>query len=59
VQTPIDERRRIWSDVSISYPAALLEEMVDDELRLAQLGPALERILGGGVRGRLLVDPTR
>ena len=59
VQTPIDERRRIWSEMSTDYPASLLEEMVEDELGLAQLGPALERILAGGVRGRLLVDPTR
>jgi hypothetical protein len=45
--------------MSTDYPASLLEEMVEDELGLAQLGPALERILAGGVRGRLLVDPTR
>jgi len=59
VQTPIAERRQVWSEMSTDYPAPILEEMVEAELGLAELGPALERILAGGVRGRLLVDPTR
>jgi putative YhdH/YhfP family quinone oxidoreductase len=59
VRTPIAERRQVWSELSTDYPGPLLDEMVEAELGLAELGPALERILAGGVRGRLLVDPTR
>jgi putative YhdH/YhfP family quinone oxidoreductase len=59
VETPIDERRRVWSTMATSFPADLLEEMVDQELGLDGLGPALARILDGRARGRMLVDPGR
>jgi acrylyl-CoA reductase (NADPH) len=58
VQTPIAERRTVWDELATAWPAALLDGMVDEELDLDHLGPGLERILAGGVRGRLLVRPS-
>jgi acrylyl-CoA reductase (NADPH) len=58
VQTPIAERRAVWDELATAWPVALLDGMVDEELDLDHLGPGLERILAGGVRGRLLVRPS-
>jgi acrylyl-CoA reductase (NADPH) len=58
VLTPIDERRRVWAGMAGAYDPALLDGMVDDEIGLEALGPALDRVLAGGARGRILVDPT-
>jgi acrylyl-CoA reductase (NADPH) len=58
VQTPIAERRTVWDELATAWPAALLDGMVDEELDLDHLQPGLERILAGGVRGRLLVRPS-
>ena len=58
VQTPIEERRLVWAELAAAWPAAALDDMVEGELGLEQLGPALERILAGGVRGRILVRPA-
>ncbi len=59
VSTPIAERRLVWTRMATAFPARLLEDMVQCELGLAELGPALERILAGGARGRMLVRPGR
>jgi acrylyl-CoA reductase (NADPH) len=59
VQTPIEERRSVWGAMATAWPSGLLDDMVDDELGLDQLEPALERILAGGIRGRMLVRPAR
>jgi acrylyl-CoA reductase (NADPH) len=59
VNTPLADRRRIWQDLAGAYPEALLEEMVAGEIGLDGLATELERILAGGVRGRVLVDPSR
>jgi acrylyl-CoA reductase (NADPH) len=58
VLTPLAERRRVWEELATAYEPALLEDMVDAELGLDELEPALERILAGGVRGRMLVAPV-
>ncbi len=58
VQTPIEERRSVWAGLAAAWPPAALDDMVEGELGLDQLGPALERILAGGVRGRILVRPA-
>ncbi|HEV3366624.1 MAG TPA: acryloyl-CoA reductase [Acidimicrobiales bacterium] len=58
VRTPIAERRSVWDEMATAWPSPVLDGMVDDELALDQLGPALDRILSGGVRGRMLVRPT-
>jgi len=59
VQTPIAERRTVWTELATAYPPALLEDMVDSEVDLAGVGGALETISAGGVRGRILVRPVR
>jgi acrylyl-CoA reductase (NADPH) len=58
VRTPIAERRAVWDGLAAAWSPELLDGMVDDELGLDQLGPALERILAGQVRGRVLVRPV-
>jgi acrylyl-CoA reductase (NADPH) len=57
VLTPIAERRRVWDGLAARFPPDRLDDMVDDEIGLEALGPALDRILAGGTRGRVLVDP--
>ena len=57
VLTPIGERRRVWSEMAGAFPPGRLDEMVDAEIGLDDLGPALDRILAGGTRGRVLVEP--
>lgn len=59
VMTPIARRRRIWQVLAGAYPGPLIEQMVAGEVGLEELGDALGRIMAGGVRGRILVDPAR
>lgn len=58
VLTPMAERRRVWSEMATAFGPAALEDMVAGEIGLDELRPALDRILAGGARGRLLVAPT-
>ena len=58
VQTPIDERRAVWASLVGAFPGALLEGMVDGEVGLDGISDALESILAGRVRGRVLVRPA-
>ncbi|HEX3460190.1 MAG TPA: acryloyl-CoA reductase [Acidimicrobiales bacterium] len=58
VQTPIAERREVWSRLADGFDAALLDEMAADEIGLQQLPDALSTIMAGGVRGRILVRPS-
>ena len=58
VQTPIAERRAVWAELATAYPVDLLDHMVADEIGLAGLPAALDAILDGGVRGRVLVRPV-
>jgi putative YhdH/YhfP family quinone oxidoreductase len=57
VLTPLAERRAVWDELATAYPASVIDSMVHAELALDDLGPALELILAGGVRGRILVRP--
>ncbi len=57
VSTPIAERRAVWNEMATAFSSAPLEQMSRAELRLDELGPALELILAGGARGRMLVRP--
>ena len=59
VSTPIGERRAVWDEMATAFPARLLDDMVQRELGLDELGPALGLILAGGARGRMLVKPGR
>ena len=58
VQTPIAERRAVWDGLASAWPPELIDGMVHDELTLEELGPGLELIRAGGVRGRTLVRPA-
>jgi acrylyl-CoA reductase (NADPH) len=57
VQCPMVERRQVWTELATAYPPDLLEQMVHAQVGLDELGPALELILAGGIRGRVLVAP--
>ncbi len=57
VRTPIAERRAVWEELAAAYPPEIVETMVHSQIGLAELGPALDLILAGGVRGRVLVRP--
>jgi acrylyl-CoA reductase (NADPH) len=57
VLTPMPERRAVWATMATAWPEELLDRTVDDEVGLDGVAPALERILDGGVRGRVLVRP--
>jgi acrylyl-CoA reductase (NADPH) len=59
VQTPIDERRRVWAEMGTEFPSAVLEEMVGGTVDLDGLSPVLEAIQAGETRGRTLVRPGR
>jgi putative YhdH/YhfP family quinone oxidoreductase len=58
VLTPIDERRSVWRGMAGAFDPALLDSIVDDQVGLGQLGPALDRVLAGGAQGRVLVEPN-
>jgi acrylyl-CoA reductase (NADPH) len=57
VQTPIDERRRIWSTVEEVLPPAAVDAMVAKEVGLEGLRVVLGDVLAARVRGRVLVKP--
>jgi acrylyl-CoA reductase (NADPH) len=57
VATPIEERRRLWSEMPDAFPLEHVEEMVHDEVGLDGLTAALDRVLDAAVRGRILVSP--
>jgi hypothetical protein len=57
VDTPIEERRALWSSMATDFPIAHCEEMVSREIGLDSLTEALSMVLDGAVRGRILVAP--
>jgi acrylyl-CoA reductase (NADPH) len=59
VATPIAERRALWSAMAAEFPLERCEEMVDREITLDGLTEALQLVLQGGVRGRILVALPR
>jgi len=59
VQTPIAERRSVWVEMAASFPPDVLDTLIEGEVGLDDLGPVLESILAGRVRGRMLVRPLR
>jgi acrylyl-CoA reductase (NADPH) len=54
VATPIDERRALWSSMAAEFPVDRCEEMVAEEIGLSD---ALDLVLNGAARGRILVAP--
>jgi acrylyl-CoA reductase (NADPH) len=59
VQTPIAARRAMWARISDDLRPAWLASIDVEVVGLDQLSAQLDRILAGGMRGRVLVDPTR
>ncbi len=59
VLTPMAERRSLWESMAAAWPPDLLDGMVEEEVGLDGVAAALERILAGRVRGRVLVRPVR
>jgi acrylyl-CoA reductase (NADPH) len=59
VATPIGERRALWALMASEFPMDHCEAMVNKEIGLADLTEALQLVLDGAVRGRILVDPHR
>jgi len=57
VATPIDERRAVWVEMAAAFPGDVLDSLVEGEVGLSGLPDALDSILGGRVRGRMLVRP--
>ncbi|TQK30198.1 acryloyl-CoA reductase [Arthrobacter sp. SLBN-53] len=55
VQCPIVRRRDVWARLGRDLRPPLLEELVAGEVGLDEVPAALERIRGGGNRGRTLV----
>ncbi|MGY1813564.1 oxidoreductase [Blastococcus sp. SYSU D00820] len=55
VQCPIGRRREVWERLAGDLRPAVLDELATDEVDLAGVPAALERILAGGARGRTLV----
>ena len=58
VQTPIDERRRVWSIVQELLPGTAVDAMVAKEVGLHELPSELDDVLAARVRGRVLVRPA-
>jgi acrylyl-CoA reductase (NADPH) len=59
VATPIEERRALWAKMATEFPMDRCEAMVNKEIGLGELSDALNLVLEGAVRGRILVDPQR
>ena len=58
VQAAIDTRRALWRRVGAELRPAWLDSLEVEVVGLDALPPQLDRILAGGMRGRVLVDPT-
>ncbi len=58
VQAAIDTRRALWRRVGAELRPAWLDTLEVEVVGLDALPPQLDRILAGGMRGRVLVDPT-
>ncbi len=57
VQTPIEERRRIWTTIQEVLPPETIDVMVASEIGLRGLDAVLSDVLAARVRGRVLVRP--
>ena len=58
VQTPIEERRRIWATIEEVLPGPTVDSMVAKEVALGELRGVLDDVLAAKVRGRVLVRPA-
>lgn len=62
VQTPIDRRRAVWQRIATDLRPSWLDDtsvMGAEVVGLEGVPAEMDRILAGGMRGRVLVDPRR
>ena len=59
VQTDIDRRRAMWTRIATDLRPAWLDSLDVTTVGLDDLAPQLDRILAGGMQGRVLVEPQR
>ena len=57
VQMPIDDRRALWQRIATDLKPSWLDSLPTEVVGLEGLALQLDRILAGGMRGRVLVDP--
>lgn len=57
VECPRPQRERIWSNLADAWRLPLLDTLAT-EVTLAEVGAQVERILKGGVTGRVIVRPV-
>jgi len=60
VQTPIDERRALWTRIATDLRPPQIDGDDAESVQivgLAELSAELDKILAGGMVGRVLVDP--
>ena len=55
VRTPRGRRLEVWRRLGTDLRPLHLDDLVDDEVSLGDVGGALGRVLDGKVRGRVLV----
>mgnify|MGYP003336810835 CR=1 FL=1 len=58
VQTPITARRAMWNRIGGDLRPSWLATLDTEVVGLENLAPQLDRILVGGMRGRVLVNPS-
>ncbi|SAL83214.1 quinone oxidoreductase [Caballeronia arvi] len=56
VMLPSKDRIKAWNRIVIDLPAALLDGITAQTVRLEDVGPAAEAMLAGRLKGRVLVD---
>lgn len=62
VQTPIGPRREVWARIATDLRPTWLDDtslMGAEVVGLDGVGAQMDRVLAGGMRGRVLVDPRR
>lgn len=59
VQGPIGPRRAMWGRIATDLRPSWLDSLEADEIGLDGVADAVDAILRGSVRGRILVDPRR
>lgn len=59
VQVAIGVRRELWARIADDLRPTWLDSLPVEVVGLDDLEPQLDRILAGGMRGRVLVDPHR
>lgn len=59
VQMPIAARRALWARIGTDLRPTWLDTLDAEVVGLDGLPEQLDRILAGGMRGRVVVDPTR